>query len=306
MEKNSVAIIGMGNVGQAICHSLLKDGIFQTIYIIDKDPQLVEGLYLDFSHAAVNYGLTGVKPGTYQNLKECSFVIITIGVKQNSKDSREKQNKDVLNMYDEVLNNMAKVKYNEFVIIASNPLDLLTYYTYKKLGIDKNKIIGTGTLLDSKRFKFLLAERLKVSPNALQGFVLGQHGRYLVPIYSITRVYSAKLSDYMFNHNVSIDKEKVNELVREGGYYIVGKVGATRYGISESVSEIIQAITLNKGALLPVSIISEDGTYAMSLPTIVTSEGVEEFKELYFTKEEIATLEDCRKDAKAQIEFYIK
>lgn len=306
MEKNSIAIIGMGNVGQAICHSLLKDGVFQTIYIMDKDPQLIEGLYLDFSHAAVNYGLTGVKPGTYQNLKECSFVIITVGVKQNSLDSREKQNKDVLGMYDEILTNMAKVKYNEFVIIASNPLDLLTFYTYKKLGIEKNKIIGTGTLLDSKRFKFLLAERLKVSPNALQGFVLGQHGRYLVPIYSLTRVYSAKLSDYMFNHNVSIDKEKVNELVREGGYYIVGKVGATRYGISESVSEIIKSITLNKGALLPVSIISSDGTYAMSLPTIVTSEGAQEFTELYFTNEEIEILEDCKKDAKEQINFYIK
>ncbi len=306
MGKNNLAIIGLGSVGQSICHSLLKDGVFENIYLIDKDKSLVEGLYLDFSHAAVNYGLSSVKIGSYDDLKNCSYVIITVGVKQDNHVFSNEKYQAVLNMYDEILDNLIRVKYKDFIIITSNPVDILTYYTYKRLNLPKNKIIGSGTLLDSKRFKFLLAEKLNVSPNALQGFVLGQHGLNLVPIYSLTRVYSAKLKDYMFNHNISINKDEINDYIKYAGSNIINKSGASMYGIAESISEIIKSITLNKGAILPISVISSSDDCAMSLPAIITSNGVEEFNELYFSNEEIQELEECKKNGIEMIKFVLK
>lgn len=306
MSKNNLAIIGLGSVGQSICHSLLKDGIFETIYLIDKDKNLVDGLYLDFSHAAVNYGTSSVKVGSYDDLKKCSYVIITVGVKQDNHVFSNEKYQAVLDMYDDILDNLKKVNYKDFIIITSNPVDILTFYTYKRLNLPKNKIIGSGTLLDSKRFKFLLGEKLKVSPNALQGFILGQHGINLVPIYSLTRVYSAKLRDYMFNHNISINKEEINDYVKYAGNNIISKSGASMYAIAESVSEIIKSITSNKGAILPLSIISSSDDYAMSLPCIVTSDGIKEFDELYFSNEEIQLIEECKKSSLEMVKIVLK
>lgn len=290
--SNNVAIIGMGILGQSICHSIIKDGNFERIYIIDKNQQLIDGLYLDFSHAAVNYGLTQVEKGNTDSLKDCNFVIIAIEGDKKSNDYSS-----ILKLYDEVLLDLKKTNYNNYIIIASSPVDLLTFYVYKKLNISKNKIIGGGTLLDSKRFKFILSKKLNVSSNALQGFVLGSHDGTLVPIYSLTRVYSAKLNDYVFNHNICIDKEEVYEELKKCEKTIIEKVGFSVYGYAESISEILKSIALNKGSILPLSIISSSNDYAISLPTIITSKGAFEFTELYFDKEEILELEKAKADA---------
>jgi len=306
MNKNSIAIIGAGKVGSATAYSILKSNVFSTIYLIDTNKKLVNGDILDFedAQASGNNNRTKVCAGTYEDLKKCSFVVITAGISQATRGSRLEQTTGAVAIFDSILKKIKDVKYNEFIIICSNPVDVLTWYTYKKLNYDRRKIIGTGTSLDTHRFKCILSREFNVSPKEIHAFCLGEHGKSVVPIYSQAKIYSIPLQEYQFLHNRYLEYKDITEEIKHRGYQILSLKGATFYGIAECVLKIILNIYFDNNEVMPVSLINDEGTIANSGLGILNCEGVRQYNEIEYSEHEYELLEASNKTILDTIKKY--
>lgn len=278
MERN-VGIIGLGGVGKMICYSLMKENLFNNIYLIDINESLVEAEVKDLTDGSLFSSFSKFKKGSYNDLTKVDFLIISAGISQSSISSRLEQVDEVVKIFDDILNNLKRINYDKFIIICSNPVDILTYYTYKKLNISKNKIIGSGTLLDTNRYKIILSELINVPFNNISGYVLGEHGEGSVNLFSSTLINNVPLNIYLKEHNISLNYEEIEEKVKRRGFEIVKGKKATFFGISECVNYIIKNIIFDTNNLLPLSTISIKEDFAYSYLVNVNKSGISFAKE---------------------------
>lgn len=278
MERN-VGIIGLGGVGKMICYSLMKEDLFNNIYLIDINESLVEAEVKDLTDGSLFSSFNKFKKGSYIDLTKVDFLIISAGISQSSISSRLEQVDEVVKIFDDILNNLKRINYDKFIIICSNPVDILTYYTYKKLNISKNKIIGSGTLLDTNRYKIILSELINVPFNNISGYVLGEHGEGSVNLFSSTLINNVPLNIYLKEHNISLNYEEIEEKVKRRGFEIVKGKKATFFGISECVNYIIKNIIFDTNNLLPLSTISIKEDFAYSYLVNVNKSGISFAKE---------------------------
>lgn len=278
MERN-VGIIGLGGVGKMICYSLMKENLFNNIYLIDINESLVEAEVKDLTDGSLFSSFCKFKKGSYNDLTKVDFLIISAGISQSSISSRLEQVDEVVKIFDDILNNLKRINYDKFIIICSNPVDILTYYTYKKLNISKNKIIGSGTLLDTNRYKIILSELINVPFNNISGYVLGEHGEGSVNLFSSTLINNVPLNIYLKEHNISLNYEEIEEKVKRRGFEIVKGKKATFFGISECVNYIIKNIIFDTNNLLPLSTISIKEDFAYSYLVNVNKSGISFAKE---------------------------
>ncbi len=278
MERN-VGIIGLGGVGKMICYSLMKENLFNNIYLIDINESLIDAEVKDLTDGTLFSSFSKFKKGSYNDLTNVDFLIISAGVSQSSISSRLEQVDSAVKIFDEILNNLKRINYDKFVIICSNPVDILTYYTYKKLNISKNKIIGSGTLLDTNRYKIILSELINVPFNSISGYVLGEHGEGSVNLFSSTLINNVPLNIYLKEHNITLNYEEIEEKVKRRGFEIVKGKKATFFGISECVNYIIKNIIFDTNNLLPLSTISIKEDFAYSYLVNVNKSGISLAKE---------------------------
>lgn len=278
MERN-VGIIGLGGVGKMICYSLMKENLFNNIYLIDINESLVEAEVKDLTDGSLFSSFSKFKKGSYNDLTKVDFLIISAGISQSSTSSRLEQVDSAVKIFDDILNNLKRINYDKFIIICSNPVDILTYYTYKKLNISKNKIIGSGTLLDTNRYKIILSELINVPFNNISGYVLGEHGEGSVNLFSSTLINNVPLNIYLKEHNISLNYEEIEEKVKRRGFEIVEGKKATFFGISECVNYIIKNIIFDTNNLLPLSTISIKEDFAYSYLVNVNKSGISFAKE---------------------------
>lgn len=278
MERN-VGIIGLGGVGKMICYSLMKEDLFNNIYLIDINESLVEAEVKDLTDGSLFSSFNKFKKGSYNDLTKVDFLIISAGISQSSISSRLEQVDEVVKIFDDILNNLKRINYDKFIIICSNPVDILTYYTYKKLNISKNKIIGSGTLLDTNRYKIILSELINVPFNNISGYVLGEHGEGSVNLFSSTLINNVPLNIYLKEHNISLNYKEIEEKVKRRGFEIVKGKKATFFGISECVNYIIKNIIFDTNNLLPLSTISIKEDFAYSYLVNVNKSGISFAKE---------------------------
>ncbi|MCD8049707.1 MAG: L-lactate dehydrogenase [Clostridia bacterium] len=290
-------IIGSGNVGSTIAYTLAVKGLFEDIGIIDLDRDKAEGDAMDISHGVSFVKPTSIVSGGYDLCKNADIVIITAGANQKPGETRLDLLKRNIAVFKSITDNMKqKVTGEPIVLVVSNPVDVLTYVTSKLLGYKKGRVLGSGTVLDTSRMKYLLGKYTKIDTRNIHTYIIGEHGDSEVAAWSATSI--AGLTPEEFKNGVGGKLEgdiyEIPRLVKEAAYEVIDKKGATYYAIALAVERICEAIFRDERSILTVSAVL-DGEYgandvAMSVPCIVGGNGVEGVIEVPFSTDEKAGL----------------
>lgn len=278
VESNKVAIIGCGRVGMSVAFSILHTGIVNELVLFGRDKSKLIGEQLDLEH-----GVSFLSPikitasDNYQDLSESDIVIIAAGDSQKPGETRLDLAKKNLLIIDCIIPQLVKHAPNAVIIMVSNPVDILTYRAYRLAGLPKGQIFGSGTVLDTARFRFHLSQFLDVNPRSIHTYILGEHGDASFPVLSSATVGGQPLAEFP---NFSEAKAKeAYALAKNAAYKIIASKGATHYGIAAVVSHLVKAILHDAKTVLPVSIPLHDfyghNGVALSVPCVVGRRGVE-------------------------------
>ena len=268
IKKRKVVIVGAGNVGASTAFCMINQGICDEIVLIDMNTERAKGETLDMIHsiAFMNRNMQ-IKLGDYTDCKDADVLVITASAMENG--------------------------FNGFIVVVSNPVDIMTYVAYKVSGLPANQIIGSGTLLDSARLQCHIADCIDVDTKSIHAYVLGEHGdSEMIPwstvrvggkdIYQIIKDNPTRMNEGMF--------DSIHEAVKKDGWEIFNRKGNTCYGIAASTTRIVRALMFNESVVLPVSTYldgqyGQDGVFT-SVPAILDATGVKEVVESEMTKEE--------------------
>ncbi len=301
--KTKIAVIGAGQVGSTSAFALMMSDLSLEIALIDVDRKKAAGDALDIMHGAAFLPSSEIHAGDYADCQGADIVVITAGARQRPGESRIDLLKRNYAIFKDIIENLRKNADPEpILLVVSNPVDILTYMTYRLAGLPKNRVLGSGTVLDSSRFKYLLGRRIKIDPKSLHAYIIGEHGDSEVTAWSKTSIAGMRFDDY-FKTRPDFDpglKDKLRDQVRNAAYEVIELKGATYYAIALSVRRIVECILRDDRSLLPVSCVL-GGEYglpdiALSLPAVVGRNGVEEIVPIEYDAEE---LERLRRSAEA-------
>lgn len=286
--SNKITIIGAGMVGSTTAYSLVAANIGQEIVLIDIDKNLANSQVMDIQHSIPFWGYAKIKVGSYEDVKDSKIVIITCGVSQKKGETRldlVKKNWDIVK---DVLKNIFKENPNVIVLIVTNPVDVLTYLAIKMFPKKEKQIIGTGTILDSARFRFLLGEELEINARSAHAYIVGEHGDSEVPLWSTATVGNVHIDK--FKKISKEDKKRIANNAKNAAYAIIEGKQATYYAIAAGLVQMSKSILFDKKKVLPLSCYF-DGEYGikdvcMSSPVVLGKNGIEAKIEVNISKEE--------------------
>ncbi|MGK7874360.1 MAG: L-lactate dehydrogenase [Xenococcaceae cyanobacterium] len=274
-------IIGAGQVGMACAYSMLIQNCFDELVLQDIAKEKVEGEVMDLVHGMPFIAPTLIKAGTVTDEgQDADIVIITAGASQKPGESRLNLVERNVAIFKSLLRDVVKYCPNAVLLIVSNPVDIMTYVTLKLSGFPSSRVLGSGTVLDTARFRFLLAEKLELDPRSIHAYIVGEHGDSEVPVWSTVNVAGMKLVDGDWEGSPSSDSEIVTtifEKVKNAAYEVIKRKGYTSYAIGLTVTDIVKAILRDQNRILTVSSVIS-GLYdlpeiCISLPTIVNRQG---------------------------------
>lgn len=286
--KNKVVIIGTGMVGMSYAYSMVNQGTCEELVLIDKDKDRAIGEAMDLNHG-LNFGNRKMKiyAGDYSNCEDASIICITAGVIQNEGETRlDLLNKNTLIMKD-IISQINKTKFNGILLIATNPVDIMTYVAFKLSGYKSNRVIGSGTTLDSSRLRYILSEILDVNSKNVHAYVMGEHGdsQFVAWSYAMQGVQPIYQIVSRNNQNITFkDLDLIEKEVKNLAYEIIKRKKSTYYGIGMGLTAITKAILENENTILTVSSYL-NGEYGqqevyISVPSIVNKNGVRNIIEL--------------------------
>ena len=234
--SNKIVVIGAGNVGETICYTLMLKAQVGEIVLVDLNEDRAKGAALDISHGTAYYSQVRVRQGGYEECADAKIIIVTAGVPRKPGQTRLELAKVNTGVARSIAKNIMKYAKNPLIIVVSNPVDVNTYLIQKETGLPKERVIGTGTSLDTARFRYLLGERVKVDIRDIQGYILGEHGDTQVPIWSSVNVAGEPIDHFLPAEEE--EKEKVKEQIdnkaKTGGADVISLKGATFDGIAMS------------------------------------------------------------------------
>lgn len=285
-ESRKVVLIGTGMVGMSMAYSLMNTGGIDELILIDIDKEKAKGEAMDLNHG-LPYSMNemNIKAGDYSECRDSDIVVICAGANQKEGQTRLDLVRMNMMIVKEVAKKIKASGFHGIVIVASNPVDILSYVVYKVMGIAKSKVIGTGTLLDTARMKFMLSEYLGVSSDDIDAYILGEHGDSSFISWMNTYVGGKKLIEYIDDRKLDMnDLNDIYEEVRDAAYEIIERKKATYYGIGVSLNKLILSIFDDTNKILCISAYL-DGEYKhkdiyMGVPCIVNREGIKEIIEL--------------------------
>ncbi|CDD67370.1 l-lactate dehydrogenase [Eggerthella sp. CAG:368] len=297
-NDRKVAIIGCGFVGSTTAFCLMQSGLFSEMVLIDIDQQRAEGEALDIAHGMPYYKPMNIYAGTYEDLADANIVIITAGVNQKPGETRLDLVQKNTAIFKTIIPEITKTSFNGILLVISNPVDILTYVTLKLSEYPTNRVIGSGTVLDSARLKCVIGERLDVDPRNVHARIVGEHGDSEFVLWSLANVSGVPINQYCellghFDHEESM--KEVADHVKNSAYEIIEKKHATYYGIACAVKRICEAIIRDEKPILPISSYLE-GEYGisdvvLSTPAIVGKNGLEYKVQVPINEEEQEKLE---------------
>lgn len=289
-----VAIVGMGLVGATTAYALLMSGEVSEIVLIGRDRERVEGHVSDLRDAALYSHSGRIEAGDFSDCSTADVIIVTVGAPQ----SREKRSRlDDLSssaaMVEEVITEIARHAPTGVLVMASNPVDVLTYAAWKWSGLPAGRVIGSGTSLDSSRLRWRLGERYGIATEDVHAYVVGEHGDSQVALLSSARIAGTTLEEFCRQRFIPCDESlfrRIAESARRGGHDIAQAKGATNYGISAALTRITRAILRDERAVLAVSTLVPDamelGQVSLSVLAIIGGKGVHRFVPLQLSDEE--------------------
>ncbi|MDG0789857.1 L-lactate dehydrogenase [Cohnella ginsengisoli] len=274
MKKTRIVVIGAGAVGSTTAYTLMLRNRVDELVLIDANHKKAVGDALDMNHGMPFLGGGDLWAGSYEDCKDADIIVITAGAAQREGESRVDLLKRNAVIIDSIVEEVLKYNTSGILLIASNPVDIMSYITWKKSGWPVERIIGSGTLLDSARFRYLIGEKLKIDPRSVHGHIVGEHGDSELPLWSLANVAGAELS------LSDADKEEVFANTRDAAYQIISAKGATYYAIALALDRICTAILRDEGAVLNVSTLLHDyhgvSDVFLGVPCVVDRQGVRE------------------------------
>jgi L-lactate dehydrogenase len=292
-----VAIIGAGNVGATIAYSLVARKSVNAISLIDINADRALGEALDISHGLSISGKIEMKAEGYEGIADADLIVMTAGRPRKPDETRLDLTKGNVQITESILEEIKK-HYNgrSLILVVANPMDVLTYVTLKRMGIDKSRVFGSGTVLDSARFRYLLSKRFNIDPASIHAEIIGEHGDSCVPVWSMATLGQTLVLLYPSAEKAltAEEQEDIHQQIITSGKEVIKRKGATYYAVSLSVTRIIEAIARNSDRILSVSTLIEGnygiGDVCLSLPCIVNASGVREIMPLKLSADETEKL----------------
>jgi L-lactate dehydrogenase len=293
-DSNKVAIVGCGRVGMSAAFSILHSGVVNELILYGRHKAEIIGEELDLEHGiAFLHQATIHATESFEDLANSDVVIVTAGASQKPGDTRLDLATKNVSIMESIIPEIVRVAPEAVIILVSNPVDVLTYKAYQMAGLPKGQIFGSGTVLDTSRFRFHLSEFLKVNPRSIHAYILGEHGDSSFPVISQATVGGQPLNEFP---NFS-DKKALEayEKARKAAYTIIESKGATYYGIAAVLSHIVKCVLTDSKSVLPVSIPLHNfhgySGVALSVPCVVGRRGVETILQPKLSWEEKQDLE---------------
>lgn len=282
LNLRKVAMIGCGFVGSASAFALMQSGLFSEMVLIDADKNRAEGEALDITHGVPFAKPMKIYAGDYDDIVDAAVIVITAGAAQKPEETRLDLVHKNVGIFKSIIPEIAKRNCRGILLIVSNPVDILTYTAMKLSGFSENRVIGSGTVLDTARLKSQLGEHLGVDSRSVHAFIVGEHGDSEMAAWSSANVSGIPLNTFCemrghYHHEQAM--EEIAENVKNSAYEIIAKKKATYYGIAMSVKRICEAIVRDEKSILPVSGMMH-GEYGindvvLSMPAIVGKDGIE-------------------------------
>jgi L-lactate dehydrogenase len=293
INLRKAAIIGCGFVGSSSAFALMQSGLFSEIVMIDSDVERAEGEALDISHGMPLAKPMRIYAGNYDDASDAAIIIVTAGANQKPGETRLDLVKKNVAIFRSVIPEIPKRNYQGIILVVANPVDILTYAAVKFSGLSPKRVIGSGTVLDTARLKYLLSEHLNVDSRSIHTYIIGEHGDSEFAAWSSANVSGVPLFDFckMRGHtNYEEATLNIESKVRNSAYEIIKRKHATYYGIAMSVKRICEAVIRDEKSVLPVSSLI-DNVYgirdvALSMPAIVGKDGVEDIMPIRLSYEE--------------------
>jgi L-lactate dehydrogenase len=307
--KDAVAIVGVGAVGATTAYAIMNAGATSELILVGRDREKVTGEVMDLNHGSSFVPPVTIRAGGYEDCSEARVVIITAGVRQKPGESRIELLDRNLEVINEIIPSVVANNDDCIILMVTNPVDALTYAALKKSGFPPGRVIGSGTLLDTSRFRYLLSEHCRVATQNVHAYIIGEHGDSEVAAWSATNV--AGMPFEMFCRGCPCgctlgDKDAIFQSVKNAAYEIIEKKGATFYAIGLAVRRIVQAILRNENVILTVSSLME-GQYGVSdvcvsLPSVVDESGVSRVLEMTLSEDESGMFRASAESLRANLE----
>ncbi|WP_291125202.1 L-lactate dehydrogenase [Flavobacterium sp. UBA6031] len=292
--KPKIAIIGAGNVGSTFAFSLMISGLAREIVLIDKNESLAIGECMDLNHGLSFAHPTKIYAAGFEGCKDADIVVITAGANQKPTETRTDLVQKNVAIFKEIVPAVAKQAKDAILLVVTNPVDILTYVTLKLSGFPANRVIGSGTVLDTARLKYMISDYAKVDPGNIHAYIIGEHGDTELPVWSNATIGGMDIetycSEYAKQGNAKNELKEIFEKVKNSAYEIIKRKGATNYSIALSLVKITRAILRDENSILPVSTLVTDyygvSGVCISIPSIVTIHGVAQYVKIDLSVEE--------------------
>ncbi|BDF66966.1 L-lactate dehydrogenase 1 [Oscillospiraceae bacterium] len=289
------AVIGCGFVGSSTAFAMMHTGVFSELVLIDVNQDKAQGEAMDLSHGLPFARPMKIYAGDYSDLRECALIVITAGAAQKPDETRLDLVHKNVGIFRSIIPEIVKYNKEAVLLVVSNPVDILTYAAQKLSGLPSRQVLGSGTVLDTARLKYLVGEHLGVDSRSVHAFIIGEHGDSELAVWSGANVSGVDLDHFceLCGHTRHRENmERIYTDVRDSAYEIIEKKGATYYGIAAAVARIAQCIVRDEHSVLPVSTnlhgLYGVGDLCMSVPTVVGRRGAEKVLEIEMNDEERA------------------
>ena len=302
IEKRKVVLVGTGFVGMSMAYTMLNRGGVNELVLIDIDKNKTKGEEMDLNHG-MPYAPQKmiIKSGDYEECKDAQIVVITAGIAQKPGQTRLELAETNAKIMKEITNNIMSSGFDGVIIVASNPVDLMTYVVAKVSGLPTNQVLGSGTVLDTARLRYILSDYLNVSSKNIHAYIMGEHGDSSFVPWNHAYVGCKKITEIIKNNNNSVCKlDEIHQDVVNAAYEIIEKKKATYYGIGMSLNKIVRSVLDNDNSILTVSTYLKNGEYGqddiyIGVPAIINKNGVRELLELKLSENEQAKLDNSCK-----------
>ena len=292
-----VAVVGVGNVGATFAYALLLSGLASEIVLIDANRAKAEGEAMDLNHTVPFTYSTRVWAGDYADCAGASVTVFAAGAGQKPGETRLDLIRKNAAIWREIVPEVVKHNPDGILLIATNPVDALTYVAWKLSGFPAERVIGSGTILDTARFRYLLSQHFGVDARSIHAYIIGEHGDSEVPVWSLANIAGMRLAEFCEAQKRPHDRQAMEEIflqTRDAAYRIIERKGATYYAVAAGLMRITQAILRNQSTVLSVSSLIND-YYGMSdvyfsLPAVIDRGGVENVLRLELSPDEIEKL----------------
>ena len=312
-NSRKIVIVGAGDVGATFAYALAQSGMVNQIGLLDVNKELVQGQVLDLSHGQPFFPSVDIFAADKRDYADAAVIVITAGTKQKPGETRLDLLQRNAAIMENIVDDIVAQESQAVILVVSNPVDVLTYVAQKRSGWRRGRVIGSGTVLDSARFRYLLSQHCGIDVHNVHAYILGEHGDSEFAAWSMTHLAGMHIDDYCpvcgKCDNWEAERRDIEQAVRDSAYHIIDYKGATYYGVGQAMIRIVGAILRDAHSVLTVSTLLEGEhgleDVCLSTPSILTRDGVARIIEAPLPPEEQKALENSAqvlKEAVAELE----